>query len=79
MSSQRTLQSMRKNTTYPKKKPLIKAATVKIVADGTGLSTRQVNRVIKGDSKNDVIVEAALMVEDGINDLVKAVKELVPL
>ena len=67
-----------------KKRDVIQAAKVKITADAIGVSTRQVNRVIQGENKNDEIIEKFLIVDEAINNLanssalVKAAADLVP-
>jgi hypothetical protein len=67
-----------------KKRDVIQAVKVKITADAVGVSTRQVNRVIQGENKNDEIINAFLIVDEAINslanstNLVKAAADLVP-
>ena len=56
----------------------IKAARVIKTADVTGVSKRQVRRVIEGDQKNDKILEVYMEIEEGENLLLEAVKKAVP-
>lgn len=64
----------------PSKKNLstIKAATVIKTAIVTGVGQRQVQRVIKGEQKNDKVIEVFMKIEEGENLLLEAVKKAVP-
>lgn len=56
----------------------IKAARIIKTADVTKHSTRQVQRVLKGEQKNDTILEVFMQIEEGENALLEEVKRTVP-
>jgi hypothetical protein len=61
-----------------KKRDSAKAARVQKVANMAGVSIRQVYRVINGDQDNEDILSAYMELLEGENQLLVAVKELIP-
>jgi predicted regulator of amino acid metabolism with ACT domain len=68
---------MRKNRTKQKNRDSEKATRVKKVAELTGVSPRQVYRVIRGDESNDAVLRVYMQLTEGENLLLQAVKETV--
>jgi len=64
---------MEKTTT----RDIERAALINKTADMAGVTTRSVRRVLDGDQKNDKVLDAFMMLEEGENLLVQAVKELI--
>lgn len=54
------------------------ASRVQKTADLTGLSVRQVYRVINGKSDNEEVMQTYMFLAEGENELIRQVKALVP-
>lgn len=78
-SLQATIKGMSKKTVKTKRRDIIKAARVRKTADLTGVSQRHVQRVIEGSRMNDNVLTVFMKIEEGENQLLEAVKNLVPL
>ncbi len=61
-----------------KKRNTLQAAMVQRVADICKLTPRQVRRVIKGDSKNEDVLRIYMELQEGENELIKHIKEIIP-
>lgn len=61
-----------------KTRDIQKAARVQKVAEITGYSKRQVQRVINGDQENEMIMRTYMEIAEGENLLLQQVKLLVP-
>lgn len=57
----------------------LRASLVQQTASITGLSTRQVRRVINSTSENEKVLGVYMELLEGNNTLVKHLRELVPL
>ncbi len=53
------------------------AARIKNTAELTGVSQRQVRRIVNGTCNNEPVLSTYMMLYEGENQLVKSVKELV--
>lgn len=56
----------------------IRAARIKRTAEITGVSEKQVRRVLSGEQENNDVIMTYRTLAEGENTLMKAVKELVP-
>ena len=61
-----------------RKRDVKNAANIKDTAEVVGVSTRQVQRVLAGEQENPNVINVYMILEEGKNTLLKAVKELVP-
>lgn len=61
-----------------KKRDAVLASRVKKTAKITGVSDRQVRRVINGESKNEEILSTYMFIQEGENKLLREAKLLVP-
>lgn len=69
---------IRKTMRKAKARDIIKAALIKKTSDLTGVSRRQVRRVIEGSQVNEKVLSVYMRIQEGETLLMKAVKELVP-
>ncbi len=69
---------MSKKLTKVKARDAEKAARVKKTAKLTGVTTKQVYRVINGDQKNEAVLLTYMEFSEGENLLLEAVKRAVP-
>lgn len=72
------LQSMVKKTTNNSRRSAEKAAIVAKTAGITGVSIRQVYRVISGDQENEAVFSTYMTLLEEFNKLPDAVRQLVP-
>ena len=72
-------ESMEKNKRKIKDRDTIRAARVKKTAGIIGVSERTVRRVINGDTDNENVMSAFMLITEGENKLLNEVKKLVPL
>ncbi|MBS1642371.1 MAG: hypothetical protein JSR11_07795 [Bacteroidetes bacterium] len=70
---------MEKNKRKIKDRDTIRAARVKKTAGIIGVSERTVRRVINGDTDNENVMSAFMLITEGENKLLNEVKKLVPL
>ncbi len=68
------------NTVTQIEKPnkTITAARIIKTAEVVAKTPRQVQRVLKGEQKNDKVIEVFMRIEEGENILLDAIKKLVP-
>lgn len=69
---------MDKNRENIKKRCALTASKIKLTAKLTGVSDRQVRRVINGDSRNEDVLSTFMFLQEGENELVKQAALLVP-
>lgn len=55
-----------------------KTETASTIADISGLTPRYVRMVINGERENSAVLDAAIIYEEGRNELIEKIKELVP-
>lgn len=55
-----------------------KTETASTIADIAGKTPRYVRMVINGERENSAILDAAIIYEEGRNELIQKIKELVP-
>lgn len=60
------------------KKDTKKAANIIDTAEVLGLSQSTVQKVLRGDRENPNVINVFMILDEGKNKLLKAVKELVP-
>jgi hypothetical protein len=69
---------MAKKVAKRKRRDIIKAARVLKTSKVTGVSQRQVQRVIEGSRMNENVLSVFMKLEEGENLLLEAVKQAVP-
>lgn len=72
------LKCMAKMIEKRKQRNALEAARIQRTSEITGVSVRMVQMVVKGDRKNEEVFTTYMTLYEGENELVKAVKELIP-
>lgn len=69
---------MQKNIRKTRKRDTVRAATVLETAGILGISQRQVQKVMAGDSENDKVVAVFMELTERKSALLEEVKQLIP-